>query len=204
MTPTAITTKFGPQIDVSAAAFVHPSALLYGKLRAAEGSSIWCNVVARSENYEIVIGPYSNIQDFTMIHIGAGSGTYIGSYCSITHHCTIHGCTIGDNCLIGINSTIMDGCVIGDNSIIGGHTFLKEGTVVPPNSIVTGTPGQVRRTENNYTRNRINALAYYRNALAYGKGDHRWWDRPEFAAEMTEAAGRFAREQALADGLQKK
>ena len=189
--------QFGPDINVSAAAFVHPSALLYGAVKIHEGASIWCNVVARAENFKIVIGPYSNIQDFTMIHIGAGTGTYIGSHCSITHHCTIHGCKIGDNCLIGINSTIMDGCDIGDNCIIGGHTFLKEGTVIPPNSIVTGTPGQVRRTENNYTRNRLNALAYYQNALAYAKGDHRCWDRADFIAEMSEAVQRFGAEQAV-------
>ncbi len=110
-----------------------------------------------------------------MLHIGDNTGTYIGSHCSITHHCTIHGCTIGDNCLIGINSTIMDGCVIGNNCIIAGHTFLKEGTVIPDNSIVMGTPGKVIRTQNNYTRCRMNAFMYYRNALAYAKEEHREW-----------------------------
>nr|WP_277346033.1 hypothetical protein [Sneathiella chinensis] len=111
-----------------------------------------------------------------MIHIGDTTGTYIGNHCSITHHCTIHGCTIGDNCLIGINTTIMDGCVIGDNCIIAGHSFLKEGTVIPDNSIVMGTPGKVVRSQNNYVKCRTNAFLYYRNALAYSKGEHREWE----------------------------
>ena len=136
--------KIGPDVILCNPAYVHESAYLYGKISVAEDASIWVNVVARAEMKEIVIGRCTNIQDFTMLHIGASTGTYIGSHCSITHHCTLHGCTIGDNCLIGINSTIMDGCVIGDNCIIGGHTFLKEGTVIPSNSIVVGAPGKVR------------------------------------------------------------
>lgn len=101
---------------------------------------------------------------------GDASGTHIGSHCSITHHCTMHGCTIGDNCLIGVNSTTMDGCVIGDNCIVAGHSFLKEGTVIPPSPIVMGAPGKVTRTENSFVRNRRNAYLDYRNALAYAVG----------------------------------
>ncbi|HEX7649436.1 MAG TPA: gamma carbonic anhydrase family protein, partial [Noviherbaspirillum sp.] len=143
-----------PQVVLRNPAFIHESAYLYGKVIVEEGASIWVNAVARAEHKEIVIGAHTNIQDFAMLHIGDATPTIIGSHCSITHHCTIHGCTIGDNCLIGINATIMDGCVIGENSIIGGHTFLKEGTVVPPNSIVMGVPGKVVRTQNNFVRNR--------------------------------------------------
>lgn len=167
--------RFGPDISVSEATFIHPSALIYGKASLGEGASMWPYSVIRSETREVVIGAYTNIQDFAMIHIGDSTGTYIGSHCSITHHCTIHGCTIGDNCLIGINSTIMDGCVIGDNCIIAGHTFLREGTVIPDNSIVMGTPGKVVRTHNNYAKCRLNAFMYYRNAAAFIKNEHREW-----------------------------
>jgi carbonic anhydrase/acetyltransferase-like protein (isoleucine patch superfamily) len=127
----------------------------------------------------VVVGEYTNIQDFCMLHEGSTTGTIIGSHCSITHHCTIHGCTIGDNCLIGINTTIMDGCIIGNNCIVAGHSFLKEGTVIPDNSIVMGTPGKVVRTQNNYVRCRLNAFLYYRNALAYARGEHREWATEE-------------------------
>jgi carbonic anhydrase/acetyltransferase-like protein (isoleucine patch superfamily) len=174
----------GPDVVLDQPAFVHDSAHLYGKVHVGRHASIWINVVARAEHKEIRIGEYTNIQDFVMLHIGDRTPTIIGSHCSITHHCTIHGCTIGDNCLIGINSTIMDGCVIGENSIIAGHTILKEGTVIPPNSIVMGAPGKVSRSQNNFVRNRLNAYMYYRNALAYARGDYRVWDEAGFPAEI--------------------
>ncbi len=167
--------RFSPGIDLSKCAFVHDSVCIYGKLKAEKGVSFWPYVVARSEMHEISIGAMSNIQDFVMIHVGASTGTHIGKYCSITHHCTLHGCTIGDYCLIGINSTIMDGCVIGNNCIIAGHTFLKEGTVIPDNSIVMGTPGKVVKTVDSARKNKMNAVLYYKNALAYAKGEHRAW-----------------------------
>ena len=107
-----------PQAVLRNPAYIHESAWLYGKVTVEEGASIWINAAARAEHKEIVIGAYTNIQDFVMLHIGDATPTLIGSHCSITHHCTIHGCTIGDNCLIGINSTIMDGCVIGETSML--------------------------------------------------------------------------------------
>ncbi|WP_169568023.1 gamma carbonic anhydrase family protein [Sneathiella limimaris] len=168
-------TDFGPDVTINYAAYIHPSALIYGKATLEKGVSMWPYSVIRAESQEVTIGEFTNIQDFVMIHIGDTTGTHIGSHCSITHHCTIHGCTIGDNCLIGINTTIMDGCVIGDNCIIAGHSFLKEGTIIPDNSIVMGTPGKVVRTQNNYARCRLNAFMYYRNALAYASDKHREW-----------------------------
>jgi len=169
----------GPDVVLNDPAYIHDTAQIYGKVRLEKGVSVWINVAMRAENYEIVVGEYTNIQDFSMLHIGAQTGTYIGSHCSITHHCTIHGCTIGDNCLIGIGATIMDGCVVGENSIIGGAAFLKEGTVIPPNSVVVGAPAKPIKTVNNYVRNRLNAYLYYRNALAYRQGQYRDWDQPE-------------------------
>ena len=174
----------GPDAILNNPAYVHETVHLYGRIIVQEHASIWVNVVARAEHSEIVIGSYTNVQDFVMLHIGDTTPTIIGSHCSITHHCTIHGCTIGDNCLIGINSTIMDGCVIGENSIVAGHTFLKEGTVIPPNSIVMGAPGKVTRTQNNFVRNRINAYLYYRNALAYASGNYREWDNASLPADI--------------------
>ena len=185
---------FGPDIVLDNPAFIHPSAQLHGKVTVGSQASIWCNAVVRAESYEVVIGPYANVQDFVMIHVGAATGSIIGSHCSITHRCTIHGCRIGDNCLIGINSTIMDGCEIGDNCIVAGHTFLRENTRIPANSIVMGVPGEVRRTENNYVRNRINAYFYYRNALAYAKGEYRDWSRPDFPAAVANEIKRLEQE----------
>lgn len=183
-------------VDLARAAFVHPSAIVHGRVTAHEGSSIWCNAVIRSEAAHVEIGAYTNIQDFVMIHTDPGQPVVIGSHCSITHHATIHGSTIGNNVLIGINATIYGGAVIGDNSIVGQHAYVKDGTIVPPNSIVVGSPARVIRTADNWVANRLNALFYYRNALAYAAGDHRAWDGPDFEAWLEATLARLTAEHA--------
>ena len=186
--------SFGPEVEIDASAYVHPSAQAYGKVSVAEGASLWANVVIRAEAFDVRIGRYTNIQDFTMIHIGWETPSIIGDYCSITHHSTIHGCTIGNHCLIGINATIMDGAVIGDNCIVGQHAYVKNDTVVPDNSVVVGTPAKVIRTENSYVANKLNALLYYRNAKAYLAGDHRAWQGPDFDSFLSRERDRLQRE----------
>lgn len=173
---------FGPGVEVDAAAFIHPTAQIYGDVQVAAEVSIWPNVVVRAESQTVRIGRGTNIQDFVMIHIGNGTGTIIGEDCSITHHCTLHGCRIGDRVLVGIGSTVMDGCEIGDNSIIAGHAFLKEGTIIPPNSIVMGAPGKVVKSYNSGAANAFNAWMYHRNAIAYAQGEHRLWASEAFSA----------------------
>jgi carbonic anhydrase/acetyltransferase-like protein (isoleucine patch superfamily) len=162
-------------------AYIHPTALLYGKIIVEEGASIWPYVVMRSEGAEIVIGRYVNIQDFVMIHTTPPNlPTVIGDYTSVTHHSTIHGARIGQRCLIGINSTIYDGAVIGDNCIVGQHAYVKNGMQIPDNSIVVGSPAKIIRTSNNAVQNSFNALMYHHNALEYAQGRYRAWSGPEF------------------------
>ncbi len=184
----------GPDVVDLGAAYLHPSVCIYGDVRIGRGASFWPNSVVRCESGLTEIGEYTNIQDFVMIH---GGGVKIGAWCSITHHCNIHVATIGDNCLIGINATIMDGAVIGDNCIVAGGAFVTEGTVVPANSIVMGAPGKVRRQVNSFVANRMNAWLYHRNALAYARGDYRAWEGPEMQAYMQasllEVEAEFAR-----------
>lgn len=185
--------RIGGDVRIDKTAFVHPTACIYGDVEIGPEASVWCNVVIRAEALKVVVGRRTNVQDFVMIHIGAGTGTLIGADCSITHHVTLHGCTIGDATLIGIGATIMDGCVIGENSIIAGHAFLKEGTVIPPNSIVMGAPAEVKRTKDMSVPNRVNAYYYARNAAAYAAGDFRVWSRADFqkdaAALVAELTG---------------
>lgn len=187
---------YGPGVVFDDPAFVHDSAILYGNVRVGRNASIWPHAVARAEVYEVTIGAYVNIQDLVMIHVGETTGTYIGAHSSITHHSTVHGCTIGDNCLIGINATVMDGVVIGENSIVGAHSVVPPGTVIPPNSIVAGVPGKVIKERNNFIENRINAFVYYRNALAFARGEHREWSSDDYcnalAAERAKLEAEFA------------
>ncbi|MDP6689097.1 MAG: gamma carbonic anhydrase family protein [Alphaproteobacteria bacterium] len=174
--------KFGPLVQLDKPAFVHETVEIFGKARIAEGVSIWPRVVMRAEAGEHVIGPYSNLQDFALLHIGSGQGAVIGTYSSIAHRATVHGATIGDNCLIGINATVMDGAVVGDNCIVAPHCIVTAGSNIPPNSVVAGVPGVVVKSRNNYVANRMNAYSYHHNGLAYARGEHRLWDSAEFQA----------------------
>lgn len=171
-------------IDISRAAFVHPSALLFGKISVGAGVSIWPYAVMRSEMHAIEIGDYTNIQDFVMIHVGYDTPTVIGAYCSITHRATLHGCRIGDHCLIGIGATVMDAAVIGENSIVAEHALVRPGFVAPPNSIVAGMPARIVRNRDNRVPNRMNALFYHENALAYAQGDYRVGTTPDFMRNL--------------------
>jgi carbonic anhydrase/acetyltransferase-like protein (isoleucine patch superfamily) len=165
------------------AAYIDPTARLHGSVEIGAAASLWPYSVVRAESRFVRIGRCTNLQDHVMVHVGYHAPTIIGDYCSITHRVVLHGCTIGDNCLIGIGATIMEGAVIGENSIVAGHSFVADGTVIPPNSVVMGMPAKVVRSRNNFVANRVNAMLYHRNALAYARGDHRAWDGPEYEAE---------------------
>ena len=167
------------QITIHPTAWVHPSANLFGKITVGPRASIWPNAVIRSEMHEVIIGEGTNIQDFVMIHVGYEHPTIIGKMCSITHHATIHGATLGDNVLIGINATVMDGADLGDNCIVAGNALVRENTKAPPNSILAGVPARAITTRDNKAANIENAEFYIRNARAYAKGIHRMEDWPK-------------------------
>ena len=163
-------------INIDASAWVHDTALIFGKVTIGPQSSVWPHVVMRSEMFHIAIGARTNIQDFVMLHVGGTTPTIIGDDCSITHHATLHGCTIGDKCLIGINATIMDGAVIGDNCIVAGHSIVTEGSVFPDNCIIAGSPAKLIKTRDNGAANAFNARFYTLNAKNYAQGIHRLSD----------------------------
>ena len=99
------------------AAYIDPTARLYGSVEIGEHASLWPYAVVRAESRFVRVGAFTNLQDHVMVHVGYHAPTIIGAYCSITHRVVLHGCTIGDNCLIGIGATVMEGAVIGENSI---------------------------------------------------------------------------------------
>lgn len=160
----------GPQVTLNNPAFVHDTALLYGKVYVGPGASIWPYAVIRAEIFEVRIGARSNVQDFVMIHIGFSSGTVVGEDCSIAHHATLHGCEIGDGCLIGINATVMDKARIGANSVVAGHSIVTEGAVFPDNAVIAGVPAKQVATRDNSAANLFNARFYHLNAKTYAEG----------------------------------
>jgi carbonic anhydrase/acetyltransferase-like protein (isoleucine patch superfamily) len=168
--------------DVHPSVWIAPSAELYGRVVVGEDASIWPHCVVRAECHEVRVGRMTNLQDFVMIHVGYDEPAVIGDFCSITHRATVHGATIGDDCLIGIGATIMNRAVVGHGSIVAPGAVVTEGTVIPPGSVAAGVPARVIRSRDSALENRLNAWAYLRNARAYARGEHRAWNGPEFAA----------------------
>jgi len=167
----------GDHVTLNDPAFIHPTALIHGKVRLEEGSSVWPYVVFRAEMYEVVIGARTNIQDHVMVHVGMRTGTYIGEDCSITHKVCLHGCTIGDRTLVGIGATIMDGARIGSNCIVAGHSIVTENAEFPDNAIIAGVPAKQVGTRDCGEANLINARFYFRNAQNFAKGVDRFSDK---------------------------
>lgn len=177
--------------------FVAPGAQLYGKIRVGEGSSLWPNAVIRAEAQQVEIGRYTNLQDFVMVHVGYDHPTKIGDFCSITHHATVHGATLEDHVLVGINATIMDGAVVGAGSIVAGGAFITEGSVFPPNAIIAGMPAKQIRERDSARANRLNAWQYHRNAQAYLRGDHRTWVGADYEAWLSELRAKIEKDEDL-------
>jgi carbonic anhydrase/acetyltransferase-like protein (isoleucine patch superfamily) len=180
--------------DIHPSVWLAPSAQLFGKIAIAEGASVWHNAVLRAECQEIRIGRMTNVQDFVMVHVPYDRPTIVGAFCSIAHHVTLHGCTVEDESLVGIDATLMDGAVIGRGSIVAGGSFVKEGTIVPPGSIVAGVPAKVVRERDSARENRLNAWLYHRNADHYRRGLHRAWDGPEYEAWLAAKRAEVARD----------
>ena len=172
----------GPLIRLHESVWVAPSAQLYGRIHIEEGSSIWHNAVARAECQEIRIGRMSNVQDFAMLHVGFDHPTRIGDFCSITHHAVVHGCVLGDDCLVGIGAVIMDGAEIGAGSIVAAGAVVLEGKKFPPRAVIAGLPARQIAERDSTAANRMNAWHYHRNAQAYRRGEHRAWDGPDYEA----------------------
>ncbi|MBW2542338.1 MAG: gamma carbonic anhydrase family protein [Deltaproteobacteria bacterium] len=162
--------------------WIAPSAQIYGAISIGRDASIWHNAVLRAECAQIEIGRMTNLQDFVMVHIAYDNPTIIGEFCSITHHATVHGCTIGDHCLVGIGAVIMDHAVIGEGSIVAGGAFVTERSAFPPHSIIAGVPAKQIGERDCAHANRLNAWVYQRNADFTRRGDYRAWAGEEFKA----------------------
>ncbi|WP_131118553.1 gamma carbonic anhydrase family protein [Lichenihabitans psoromatis] len=125
--------------------WIAPDAHVIGRVVLGEGVGIWFGAVLRGDNDPIEIGPETNIQDGAILHTDLGSPLKIGRGCTIGHHAIVHGCTIGDNVLVGMGATIMNGAVIGANSLIGAGALITEGKAFPENSLIVGSPAKLLR-----------------------------------------------------------
>jgi len=125
--------------------FVAPDATLVGDITLAAAVSIWFQVVIRAENDRIAIGEGSNIQDGSVLHVDPGYPLTIGRNVSVGHKVMLHGCTVGEGSLVGINSVVMNGAKVGKGVLIGANTLIAEGKEIPDGVLVLGSPGRVVR-----------------------------------------------------------
>jgi len=156
-----------PQIHASA--WVAENATLAGQITLQKDVSIWFNAVLRAEHAPITVGEGSNIQDGSVCHVDPGMPLTIGRSVTVGHKVMLHGCTIGDESLIGINAVILNGAKIGRHCLIGANSLIPEGKEIPDGSLVMGSPGKIVRTlsEAQIEGLKASAMHYVENGRRY-------------------------------------
>ncbi len=132
-----------PVIPISA--YVAPEATVIGKVTLGEHVSVWPGAVLRGDNDSITIGDGSNVQDNAVLHTDRGFPLRVGANVTIGHQAMLHGCTVGDGALIGIQAVVMNSSVIGDDCLIGAGALVPEGKIFPPRSLILGRPAKLLR-----------------------------------------------------------
>lgn len=126
--------------------YIAPGAIVIGKVNLGRDVNIWPFAVIRGDNELISIGAGSNVQEHTMMHTDPGYPLTVGEGCTIGHRALLHGCTVGDNCLIGMGAIILNGAIIGKNSLVGAGSLVTEGKAFPDGSLIVGSPAKAIRT----------------------------------------------------------
>lgn len=152
--------------------FVADSAQVIGNVILKEGAGIWFGAVLRGDNERITVGKGSNIQENCVLHTDMGFPLLIGEGCTIGHAAILHGCTIGNNSLVGMGATVLNGATIGENCLIGAGALVTEGKVIPDNSLVLGSPAKVVKTlgEDAEAMLKLSASHYVENARRFAQG----------------------------------
>ncbi len=158
--------------EVEGDAWIAPDAQVIGRVRLGAGVSVWFGAVVRGDNEMIAIGARSNIQDGSVLHSDPGSPLTIGEGVTVGHKVVLHGCTVGDNSLIGIGAIVLNRAVIGRDSIVGAGALVPEGKVFPEGVLLLGTPARVVRelTPEQIVGLRRSAEHYVGNARRFARG----------------------------------
>ena len=159
----------GRQPVVARSAYIDPSAQLIGDVEIGERASVWPNVSIRADIDAVRIGEETNIQDNSSLHQDKDRPLLIGARVVVGHSCTVHGCEIGDDCLIGMGATILSHAKIGNESLVAAGSLVLERQEFPPRSLIMGSPAKVKRplTDEELERIRANAQAYVARAQIY-------------------------------------
>jgi carbonic anhydrase/acetyltransferase-like protein (isoleucine patch superfamily) len=150
-----------PSLDPTV--FVAPGVTIVGDVRIGAQSSLWFGAVVRGDENPVLIGARTNIQDLSMCHETGGIGPLVvGDEVTVGHRVTLHGCAIGNRCLIGMGAIVLDGATVGDECVIAAGAVVREGTVIPPRSLVVGVPAEVKRAVSRAELDRIDhAFRHY-------------------------------------------
>jgi carbonic anhydrase/acetyltransferase-like protein (isoleucine patch superfamily) len=159
----------GKRPDVAPDAFVAETAVVLGTVSLGQGASVWFNAVLRGDNDQITIGQRTNVQDNCTVHVDPGFPVRVGAGVTIGHGAIVHGCTVEDNCLIGMGATVLNGATIGHDSLVGAGALVTEGKTIPPGSLVVGVPARVQRalTPEEIEGLRGSAQGYYDRSRAF-------------------------------------
>lgn len=134
-----------PQFADRATNWIAPDASLIGRVSLGRNAGIWFGAVLRGDNEAIVIGEDSNVQEHTVMHTDMGYPLTVGRGCTIGHRAILHGCTIGDNSLVGMGAIVLNGARIGRNSLVGAGALVTEGRSFPDNTLIVGAPAKAIR-----------------------------------------------------------
>ncbi|MBX3611327.1 MAG: gamma carbonic anhydrase family protein [Hydrogenophaga sp.] len=158
--------------QVAASAWVAEDAQVMGTVTLGEGSSVWFGAVLRGDTETIVVGAGSNVQDLSVLHADVGFPLTIGERVTVGHKVMLHGCTIGDESLIGIGATVLNGARIGKHCLVGAGSLVTEGKEFPDGSLIMGSPAKVVRqlTPEQIDGLRRSAAHYMSNARRYRQG----------------------------------
>jgi carbonic anhydrase/acetyltransferase-like protein (isoleucine patch superfamily) len=152
----------GNEPQISPSAWLAPNATVVGDAHIAADASVYFGAVVRADMAPVRLGAGSNLQDNVVVHTDTGFPALIGSGVSVGHAAVVHGCTVEDDCLIGMHATVLNGAVVGRGSLVAAGTVILEGTTIPPRSLVAGVPGKVRRqlSDEEFERVVQNAVTY--------------------------------------------
>ena len=157
--------------EIGADVFIHDTAVVIGRVRLGDRSSVWPTAVLRGDVEGITVGTDTNVQDGAVLHADPGMPCTVGNRVTIGHRATVHGCTVGVECLIGIGATVLNGARIGSQTIIGAHALVPEGMEIPSGVLVVGVPAKVRRelTDDERAGLAAQAARYVANAARHAK-----------------------------------
>lgn len=161
-----------PQLADEDSIWIAPDASVIGRVSLGVEVGIWFGAVLRGDNEQITIGARSNVQEHTMMHTDPGFALTVGEGCTIGHRALLHGCTVGDNTLIGMGAIVLNGAKIGRNCLVGAGALVTEGKEFPDNSLIVGSPARVVREldARAVERLRLSAQVYVANAKRFRDG----------------------------------